>query len=76
MRTLNKGEIMEELETVSLWNKKADELTVGDSVKFAVGVTVVTTAATFAVMAGVAGLVRLSEKLAERKAAKKPEVTT
>ena len=67
---LDKGVIMEN-ETVSLWNKKQDELTVGDSVKFALGVTVITTAATFGVMAGVVGLLRLTERFAEHRAEKK-----
>ncbi len=64
-----------ENDTVSLWNKQTTDLTVGDSVKYAVGVTVITTAATFAVFAIAGGAVRLAEKFSERKA-KKSEAKT
>lgn len=57
-------------ETKGLWNKKADELTVGDSAKVAVGVTVLTTAAALAVMAIAGSLTKLATKLKERREAK------
>lgn len=62
-------------ETVKLWNKQTSDMTVGDSVKFAVGVTVITTLVTFGIFAGTAGIVRLSEKLQERKAKKSEETS-
>lgn len=59
-----------ENETASLWSKKQTELTVGDAVKVTVGVTVLTTAAAFVTIAAFTAAARLTEKLAERKAAK------
>ena len=56
-------------ETTGLWSKKADELTVGDSVKVAVAVTVLTTAAALAVMTIAGGVTSLVKKHQERKAA-------
>lgn len=65
---------MEELETVSLWSKKQADLTVSDSIKVALVATVVTTAAAFTVMVGAGAVVKLGEKLAERKAAKQAQI--
>jgi hypothetical protein len=62
-------------ETTGLWSKKSDELTVGDSVKVAVTVTVITTAAAIAVMAVAGSLGRWAAKLQERREAKLEVVT-
>lgn len=61
---------MENETEVSLWSKKQDELTVGDSVKIAVAVTVITTAASFVIIAAVGGIARLAERRQMHKTAK------
>ena len=61
---------MENDETVSLWNTKADDLTVGDSLKVALIATVVTTVAAITIAAGAGAAVSLAQKWQERKQAK------
>lgn len=62
---------MEEETTTSIWNKKPDELSVGDNLKITAGVLVVMTVAPAAIIGVAAGAAHLYDKFQERRAAKK-----
>jgi hypothetical protein len=65
---------MEETE-LSIWEKKADDLTVSDSLKIGVGITVVTAVAMVAVPLAIGGVMTLVEKIRKNHQTKK-EVKT
>jgi hypothetical protein len=57
-------------ESVSVWNKTADELTVGESVKVIGVVTVMTVVTPIAILLAAGGVANLIEKRKARKALK------
>lgn len=65
---------MDENET-RLFSKKADELTVGESLKISAGATVVVMVIPVAVIGAIAGVESIAAKLKERKLAKANEDT-
>lgn len=64
---------MEEINSPSIWNKKADDLTVGESVKTVVVVTVICAVVPIAIAAAVEGTGALVRKIKSRKAKKSEE---
>jgi hypothetical protein len=59
-----------ENETVSIWKKKADELTVGESMKVGAVAMVITVVAPLAVLLAIGGGAHLYEKFKMRHAVK------
>lgn len=66
---------MEENANISVWQKKQDELTVGESMAIAFGVTVAMTAVTFAMFVGAGAVAGLLEKRRAKKDAELAIVT-
>ncbi|MET0786967.1 MAG: hypothetical protein ABWY25_09690 [Paenisporosarcina sp.] len=60
-----------ENENVTIWNKKPDDLTVGESMKIGAVYTAVAVAAPFAVLMVAGGMSHLYNKFQERRANKK-----
>jgi flagellar basal body-associated protein FliL len=58
---------VEEMTETSIWNKKQEELTVGESMKIAIGVGVVATVAPFVIIMAVGGAAKAWEKFRNRK---------
>ena len=58
---------MEEVTSDSIWDKKQDELTVGESMKIGIGVAVIATVAPFLVIMAAGGVASLVQKFKNRK---------
>jgi hypothetical protein len=61
---------MDEVEKVSIWDKKQADITLGDSMKVAVGITVAFTVLPVVIYGAFAGAVSLWERRQTRKAEK------
>jgi hypothetical protein len=57
----------------SIWNKKQTDMTVGDSLKIGVGVTVIATVAPLVILGVASGVSHLVHKIRTRKLVKEAE---